>query len=411
MSQRTMMELGAGVVVGGAVLLAISPSSFSLSGLSMLAVLLLGVGPLLYKGLMHTIEFLASLSRSKKHNKIDGYNNQYDENKSAEDRNKDYTNLVDSYYDLATEFYEWGWGTSFHFADRRKGETFQQSILRHEYFLAGRLGTKKGATLLDCGCGIGGPARNIARFTGANIKAVTINQFQVNRGNTLSIREGLRDQVELIQGDFMKLPFEDNSFDAVYAIESIATLPTALEYFLAGRLGTKKGATLLDCGCGIGGPARNIARFTGANIKAVTINQFQVNRGNTLSIREGLRDQVELIQADFMKLPFEDNSFDAVYAIESTCHAPDRTGVYSEILRVLKPGGIFACYEWCLTDKYDGKNEHHRRIKKDIEVGDGLPDLVHTSVCTKALGDVGFDVLEARDAMQDGHLEGGEAWY
>eukprot|EP00445_Apocalathium_hangoei_P051889 CAMPEP_0204025806 /NCGR_PEP_ID=MMETSP0360-20130528/43075_1 /ASSEMBLY_ACC=CAM_ASM_000342 /TAXON_ID=268821 /ORGANISM="Scrippsiella Hangoei, Strain SHTV-5" /LENGTH=32 /DNA_ID= /DNA_START= /DNA_END= /DNA_ORIENTATION= len=32
MSQRTMMELGAGVVVGGAVLLAISPSSFSLSG-------------------------------------------------------------------------------------------------------------------------------------------------------------------------------------------------------------------------------------------------------------------------------------------------------------------------------------------------------------------------------------------
>mmetsp|Transcript_61863 Transcript_61863/g.162035 ORF Transcript_61863/g.162035 Transcript_61863/m.162035 type:complete len:392 (+) Transcript_61863:79-1254(+) len=314
MSQRTMMELGAGVVVGGAVLLAISPSSFSLSGLSMLAVLLLGVGPLLYKGLMHTIEFLASLSRSKKHNKIDGYNNQYDENKSAEDRNKDYANLVDSYYDLATEFYEWGWGTSFHFADRRKGETFQQSILRHEYFLAGRLGTKKGATLLDCGCGIGGPARNIARFTGANIKAVTINQFQVNRGNTLSIREGLRDQVELIQGDFMKLPFEDNSFDAVYAIES-------------------------------------------------------------------------------------------------TCHAPDRTGVYSEILRVLKPGGIFACYEWCLTDKYDGKNEHHRRIKKDIEVGDGLPDLVHTSVCTKALGDVGFDVLEARDAMQDGHLEGGEAWY
>jgi len=143
----------------------------------------------------------------------------------------------------------------------------------------------------------------------------------------------------------------------------------------------------------------------------VTINQFQVNRGNTLSIREGLRDQVELIQGDFMKLPFEDNSFDAVYAIESTCHAPDRTGVYSEILRVLKPGGIFACYEWCLTDKYDGKNEHHRRIKKDIEVGDGLPDLVHTSVCTKALGDVGFDVLEARDAMQDGHLEGGEAWY
>jgi ubiquinone/menaquinone biosynthesis C-methylase UbiE len=37
-----------------------------------------------------------------------------------------------------------------------------------------------------------------------------------------------------------------------------------------------------------------------------------------------------------MKLPFPDNHFDAVFAIESTCHAPDRSGVYSEIMRVLK---------------------------------------------------------------------------
>ena len=37
-----------------------------------------------------------------------------------------------------------------------------------------------------------------------------------------------------------------------------------------------------------------------------------------------------------MKLPFADASFDGVYAIESTCHAPDRAGVYGEIMRVLK---------------------------------------------------------------------------
>ena len=29
------------------------------------------------------------------------------------------------------------------------------------------------------------------------------------------------------------------------------------------------------------------------------------------------------MQADFMKMPFPDNSFDAIYAIEATCHAPD----------------------------------------------------------------------------------------
>lgn len=305
-------ELVGGVAVGVVALLLIAPGSYV--GILVSAVVLLVVGPLVYSGLSQTVAFLLSMSKSKKHDKIDSYNKQFDDKRSAEERNADYANLVDTYYDLATEFYEWGWGTSFHFADRRKGESFRQSILRHEYYLAG-------------------------------------------------------------------------------------------------RLNVNKGAMLLDCGCGIGGPARNIARFSGANVKAVTINKFQVDRGNTISKREGIDKQVELIQADFMKLPFPEAHFDGVYAIESTCHAPDRTKVYGEIFRVLKPGAIFCCYEWCLTDKYDPTSDHHRKIKRDIELGDGLPDLVHTSVCTKALETAGFQILEARDVTEDGHLDGGEPWY
>jgi ubiquinone/menaquinone biosynthesis C-methylase UbiE len=30
-----------------------------------------------------------------------------------------------------------------------------------------------------------------------------------------------------------------------------------------------------------------------------------------------------MMQADFMKMPFPDNTFDAIFAIEATCHAPD----------------------------------------------------------------------------------------
>jgi len=45
----------------------------------------------------------------------------------------------------------------------------------------------------------------------------------------------------------------------------------------------------------------------------------------------------------------KDNTYDAAYQIEATCHAPDYVGVYKEILRVLKPGGVFAGYEWCMT--------------------------------------------------------------
>ena len=38
----------------------------------------------------------------------------------------------------------------------------------------------------------------------------------------------------------------------------------------------------------------------------------------------GVPANCEFIQGDFMNLPFEDNSFDHVYAIESVCHAPDK---------------------------------------------------------------------------------------
>jgi len=142
----------------------------------------------------------------------------------------------------------------------------------------------------------------------------------------------------------------------------------------------------------------------------ITLNLTVVNRGNTLSEQQGASERVKLVQGDFMKLPFPDNSFDGVYAIEATCHAPDRNGVYSEIYRVLKPGGVFATYEWCLTDHYDKKVAEHVWIKKAIEEGDGLPDMCHTSLCTKAVIDSGFELLEARDAALDPN-PGGEPWY
>lgn len=44
-----------------------------------------------------------------------------------------------SFYNLVTDFYEYGWGQSFHFAPRRKNETFRESILRAEYVLASRI--------------------------------------------------------------------------------------------------------------------------------------------------------------------------------------------------------------------------------------------------------------------------------
>ena len=138
-------------------------------------------------------------------------------------------------------------------------------------------------------------------------------------------------------------------------------------------------------------------------------NQYQVDRGNALCEQAGL-SKCKLVQADFHKLPFDDCTFDHVYSIEACCHSPDRRDVYRELLRVLKPGGRFISYEWCLTDEHDPRNPRHMRSKKLIEEGDGLPDLVLTSVCDAALKDVGFDLIESRDAALESS-PGGEPWY
>lgn len=182
------------------------------------------------------------------------------------------------------------------------------------------------------------------------------------------------------------------------------------EYYLAGRLGVKEGDKVLDVGCGIGGPMRNIARFTRANITGVTLNEYQVKRGNELNEEAGLKGKATSVQGNFMQLPFEDNSFDGVYAIEATCHAPKREGVYGEVYRVLKPGQIFACYEWCLTPKFDRNDSTHMLIKKKIEEGDGLPDMATQEEVVDALKNVGFEVVEARDMALDERF-GGNPWW
>ena len=99
---------------------------------------------------------------------IDGYNH-LQRPEDASGRNQHYDKMVDYFYELVTPFYEWGWGSSFHFAYRLKGESFAESMRRHEYYLSSWLGLPPRSRVLDLGCGIGGPTRNIGRFTGEAI--------------------------------------------------------------------------------------------------------------------------------------------------------------------------------------------------------------------------------------------------
>jgi sterol 24-C-methyltransferase len=75
---------------------------------------------------------------------------------------------------------------------------------------------KPGMRVLDVGCGVGGPAREIARFAGVKIVGVNNNDFQVGRARRYTEQAGLSGQVEFVKGDFMTLSqmFGKESFDA-----------------------------------------------------------------------------------------------------------------------------------------------------------------------------------------------------
>ena len=142
---------------------------------------------------------------------------------ATDDRKAQYEKLVNDYYDLSTQFYEFGWGPSFHFAPRRKGESLKDSIVRHEHFLADRLALKPDMHVLDIGCGIGGPTRNLTRYTGARFTGLNNNAYQVKRARELS-RE-LQSRCDFVVGDFMQLSASPTQYDAAIAIESLPHAP------------------------------------------------------------------------------------------------------------------------------------------------------------------------------------------
>jgi sterol 24-C-methyltransferase len=172
---------------------------------------------------------------------------------------------------------------------------------------------------------------------------------------------------------------------------------------------------VLDVGCGVGGPMRNIHQFTGSDITGITINEYQVKVGNEYCEQIGIENKCRIVQGDFQKLDeiFEKSTFDVAFAIESTVHSPDRMKCFSGVHKCLKKGGYFVGYEWIVLPErgFDKNNADHLRIKEGIEVGNSLPTLATAAEVNRALEDSGFEVLESFDANQKVHSEFEIPWY
>ena len=229
------------------------------------------------------------------------------ESRQAREGGYDHTRTVQEYYDLFNEIMVWAWGESLHFAPLSPGESLEDSKIRHQRLMISKLELVPGMTVVDIGCGIGGPMRRVAREADVRVVGINASEVQCNKARRLNAVAGLEDTTDCLLSSFMEM-------------------------------------------------------------SAVA-----------------------------------DRTFDRGYAIESTCHAADKVAAFTEIFRTLKSGGLFWGQEMCMTDMYDSGNDRHRAIKRELMRGIALKEIATFGEVNRALETAGFEVIEGGDLAVDHH--------
>ncbi len=104
---------------------------------------------------------------------------------------------------------------------------------------------------------------------------------------------------------------------------------------------------IIDIGCGIGGSSLYLAEKLKAEVVGITLSPVQANRAQERATTAGLKERATFKVANALNIPYEDNTFDLVWSLESGEHMPDKTKFLQECYRVLKPGGRLIFATWC----------------------------------------------------------------
>ena len=240
----------------------------------------------------------------------------------------------------------------------------------------------------------GGVARRIRRFNGWLDRASARDTGAEGYDHTETVKEYYDICNELmVWGWGESLHFAPLSPD-----ESVEDSKVRHQRLMIDKLELSEGMTVVDVGCGIGGPMRRVVSEAGVRVVGVNINEIQMDRARSLNSAAGLDHMVDYLVCSFMDMSaVADGTFDRGYAIESTCHAPDKAGAFAEIYRVLKPGALFWGQEMCLTDRFDPDDEGHQVMKQALMHGIALKGIATTGEVDRTLEAAGFELIEGMD--------------
>jgi len=160
-----------------------------------------------------------------------------------------------------------------------------------------------------------------------------------------------------ILGDFdparssraVHLGFWQNAQQPRESFDDFLLAQTRLNDWLLGELGAEDGDCILDVGCGLGATLESLnGSISSARLVGVNIDERQLQACRTLAAQRNNRLQWQL--ADACSLPFSDSSIDAVISVEAMFHFSSRKRFFSEVARVLKPGGQFVATDMIVSE-------------------------------------------------------------
>ncbi len=156
---------------------------------------------------------------------------------------------------------------------------------------------------------------------------------------------------------------------------------------------------ILDAGCGLGGSAIWLAETYGAKVLGITLSEQQVQHATRSAKQRGVSDIVTFKAADFCQTPFENESFDVVWGLESACYALNKEDFVNEAHRVLRKGGRLV-----VADGF-AKRTHFTPKEWDMVVtclnGWSVPNLVTPDAFQSYVEKSGFQNIEYRDISEN----------
>lgn len=156
----------------------------------------------------------------------------------------------------------------------------------------------------------------------------------------------------------------------------------------------KEGLNVLDAGCGVGGAAIFLARNYSAQVTGVTLSSLQIETARHNAKKSNVEHATKFIKNDFTTTSFEDQSFDVIWACESSSSAPDKAKMLQEWYRLLRPGGKLILLDFFMTNK--GESDTSDVLSKWCELW-AMSPLVTVEQFASNLEQNGFNLLQQEE--------------